>query len=775
VLTAHPTEVRRRTVLECQSQVASLLSRRISRDAGAISTIEAELRLQVLTLWETSILRGSRLRVVDEIEESLRYYDLTFFAALPALHRRLEVEARRCWSEASDRLVRPVIRMGSWIGGDRDGNPSVTAETLTIAVNRQATLAFRRHLEAINRLGAELSMSSQLVTPTDELMELAASARDDSPFRREEPYRRAVSGMYARLAAAAERAVGTVPGLPPHAELEPYQGPEALIADLDVIIESLQSHGAGSLADARVAPVRRSVAIFGFHLAGLDIRQHSSVHESVIAELLARAGVVEHYGSLAEKDRIDLLSAEVLSPRPLVSPYVGYGDVVKGELAVLRAAADAQSRLGLDCLPNYVISRCEAVSDLLEVAVLLKESGLLQPGSKPALSMNIVPLFETIQDLENAAAVMAQAFDLPAYRAALASGDDVQEVMLGYSDSNKDGGYLTSNWTLYRTQRELVALAERARVRLRMFHGRGGTVGRGGGPAYDAIMAQPAGSVDGSVRITEQGEMVAAMYADPDMGRRHLEGLLAACIETTCLETEGDAVDVERFRPPMEELSDRARQSYRRLVYDTRGFEEWFSNATPIGDIAALNIGSRPASRTASHSIAELRAIPWVFSWSQCRLMLPGWYGAGSAFAEWAGNDHERMALLQEMHRAWPFFRVTLSNMAMVLIKSDLAIATLYQDLTKVDTASSRIFQRIADEHALTRRWLCKITGQDVPLADDPDLLRRLRNRFPYLDPLNILQVHFLHLYRSGTRDDRVRTGIQLTINGLAGGLRNSG
>jgi phosphoenolpyruvate carboxylase len=780
VLTAHPTEVRRRTIMDCQSEIASWLSRQGDAGAPPLATIETQLRLQILTLWQTSILRSSSLGVVDEIDESLRYYDATFFHALPALHDRLETEIRRRWPSWPAAPVRPVVRIGSWIGSDRDGNPFVTGETLKQAVDRQATLAFRHHLDRVNWLGARLSMSSRLITPTEALNQLATDGRDESRFRREEPYRRAISGMYARLAASALRATGHIPGVPPHAELQPYAHPDELLADLDVISDSLRSHKAGALVAARVAPVRRAVAIFGFHLAGLDLRQHSGIHELVVAELLAQAGVVDRYQDLDEVDRIELLAGELATGRPLTSRFVTYSELAQSELSVLRAAAEAHARLGGECIPNYVISRCDAVSDLLEVGVLLKEVGLLRPGSQQELSMNIVPLFETISDLERAAGIMAKAFALPLYRRLLESRGCTQEVMLGYSDSNKDGGYLTSSWTLYHTQTDLVKLARRPQggapgIRLRMFHGRGGTVGRGGGPAYEAIMAQPAGSVDGSIRITEQGEMVAATYVDKETGERHLERLLSACMEASCLDTEGVGDGLSRFRTVMEELSELACAAYRRLVYETPGFERWFSTATPIRDIASLNIGSRPASRTSSQSIDELRAIPWVFSWSQCRLMLPGWYGVGTAFSTWGGDDGDRLAALRQMHRSWPFFRATLSNMAMVLTKTDIAMAKLYTSLDQSDDEGSAIFDRIVKEHALTLRWLAMITGLERPLADDPDLLRRLTNRFPYLDPLNILQVDLLRRYRAGETDEKVRDGIHLTINGLAGGLRNSG
>lgn len=775
VLTAHPTEVRRKTVLDLQREVSSLLSRWVDARPDVRDGIESDLRLQVLTLWQTSLVRLSKLRVKDEVNEALRYYQITFFDGLPALQAELADAQGRAWSDGADRILPPVIGMGSWIGGDRDGNPFVNAETLAYAVRTQAAVALGRHLSDLKRLEDQLSMSSRLIRPTAELLALARDAADDSPFRRDEPYRQALLGMYARLAATAARTIDEVPNPPPHREMPPYEDPAALAADLEIVNHSLRSHGATALAEARVASVLQRINLFGFHLAGLDMRQNADIHERTVAELFGRAGTAEDYCRLTEAERLQLLVQELMSPRPLASPHVRYSRMVEEEMAVLRVAAEAHATFGPSCLPNYIISKCSGLSDLLEVGLLLKEVGLLNPGPEPGLSLNIVPLFETIADLESAAETMTSAFALPVYRALVASRSDRQEVMLGYSDSNKDGGYLTANWAVYRSQRELVRAASRAGVHLRMFHGRGGAVGRGGGPAYDAIIAQPAGSVRGEIRITEQGEMVAANYADPDIGRRHLEGLLAATLEASLLDTEEVGDRLDRFSEIMCSLSDLSYTAYRRLLHETPGFQDWFRAATPLTDIASLNIGSRPASRRPSGRIDDLRAIPWVFSWSQCRLMLPGWYGAGTAFESWIGGDSGRLTEVREMYADWPFFRTTIANMEMVLVKSDLGIARLYRDLVPDAELGREVFDRISTEHERTAGWVGRITGQHTPLGDDPVLYQRLANRFPYLDPLNVLQVDLLRRYRSGEESDTVRQGIQLTINGLATGLRNSG
>jgi phosphoenolpyruvate carboxylase len=467
-----------------------------------------------------------------------------------------------------------------------------------------------------------------------------------------------------------------------------------------------------------------------------------------------------------------LLERELATPRPLVSPHLVYSEKTRSELEILRTAAELHARYGPKALPHYIISKAASVSDLLEVALLLKEVGLftLERG----LSMDIVPLFETIADLENARAVMRAAFDLPAYRRWVAGRGDVQEVMLGYSDSNKDGGYLTANWALHKAQRALVEVHRAAGVRLRLFHGRGGTVGRGGGPAYDAIRAQPRGAVDGAIRLTEQGEIIGSKYADADVGRRNLDTLVAATLEASS-QRPGSGESGGRFDSVMASLSEHSYAAYRSLVYDTPGFVEYFRASTPIAELAELNIGSRPASRTASQRIEDLRAIPWVFSWSLCRLMLPGWYGFGTAVDAWCAARPGGMKILNEMYRDWLFFRTVTANMEMVLVKSDLAVASRYADLVPDTALREAVFGRIHDEWHRTVQAVQAITGQESLLADNPLLARSIRDRLPYLDPLNHLQVELLRRHRSGKTDDRVKRGIHLAINGIAAGLRNSG
>jgi phosphoenolpyruvate carboxylase len=641
-------------------------------------------------------------------------------------------------------------------------------------VRRQSSVAFDFYLDEIHRLGGELPIAALLHPPSAALLELAERSPDRSPHRMDEPYRRALTGVYARL-------VATAASLDQHAALRPavgnappYESAAAVAADLDIVDSSLRETRLALLADGRLRRLRRAVRVFGFHLAPLDLRQNSDVHESAIAELLEVAGVCPDYRSLDEDARIALLASELATRRPLVSRHEAYSEGTRGELDILDAARDVQRRWGEAALPTYIVSKTAGVSDLLEPAVLMKEAGLVSPGAAPRSTMQIVPLFETIDDLRRAADTMRVWLGLPFARSAIASLGGVQEIMLGYSDSNKDGGYVTSNWELYKAEVALVKLFRAEGVRMRLFHGRGGTVGRGGGPSYDAILAQPPGSVDGQIRLTEQGEIIASKYANPQTGRHNLETLVAGTLEATLVEAE--RAPPEEFVAAMEALSASAFRAYRGLVYETDRFEEYFRASTPINEIAELNIGSRPASRKPSRRIEDLRAIPWVFSWSQARVMLPGWYGFGTAVREYlAAHGDAGFERLRRMEREWPFFRTLLSNLDMVLAKSDLAIAARYAGLVPDDKLRREVFVRIRTEWEAARDGLFGIADQKAFLERNPLLARSIRHRFPYLDPLNHLQVELLRRYRAGDGEERVKRGIHLTINGLAAGLRNSG
>ena len=774
VLTAHPTEVQRKSILDRQLEISRLLNDRDRTQLTPDELVQNEeaLRRVVLTLWQTRILRELRLTVNDEIENGLAYYRYTFLHQLPKLYAEMEdLLLHRDFGKV--RLAN-FFKLGSWIGGDRDGNPFVTDDVMRHAMTRHCATAMDFYFDEIHQLGGELSQSLRMVETTPALDELARRSPDVSAHRLDEPYRRALTGIYARLSATSHALGHRVPNRPAVADAQPYLDSMEFARDLGILADSLAANGSRRVARGRLRNLLRAADIFGFHLAPLDMRQHSGVHEQVISELFASGARRHGYAELDENQRCEWLQQELELPRLLRSPYLKYSDEVAKELAILDTAAQMHRRFGPQALPNYIISKTDSVSDLFEVALLLKEAGLLHPGESPRLDLNIIPLFETIDDLQSCGPIMDRLFSQRYYRQLLASRGDVQEVMLGYSDSNKDGGFLTANWELYKAEVELVKVFARHNVKLRLFHGRGGSVGRGGGPSYQAILAQPPGSVAGQIRITEQGEVIASKYSDPEIGRRNLETLVAATFEATALRTDGAGQPA--YHEVIDELSAAAFSAYRKLVYETPGFLQFFRSATPITEIADLNVGSRPASRKKTDRSEDLRAIPWVFSWSLSRIMLPGWYGFGTAVEEvMARRNNAGIELLQGMYREWPFFRTLLSNMDMLLAKSDISIASRYAELvTDVDLRES-IFGRIQEEWHRTVRYLLAITGQSELLEANPALSRSLRNRSPYIDPLNHLQVELLKRYRAGETDEKTRRAILLTLNGIAAGLRNSG
>jgi phosphoenolpyruvate carboxylase len=784
VLTAHPTEVQRKSILDAERAIAELVGQRDDlHTESERSDNEALLRARVTQLWQTRMLRTAKLTVADEIENALSYYQTTFLRQLPRLYRDVE-------RALHGHPVASFLRMGQWIGGDRDGNPNVGAPTLLLALARQSEVVLRFYLTEVHALGAELSISQMLAPVTPAMHALAERSPDRSPHREDEPYRRALIGVYARLAASLHALTGTEALRHAVAPQDPYASADELLADLRTIEASLRHHHAQALIAPRLAPLMRAVQVFGFHLATVDLRQSSDQHELVIAELLRVARIEADYAALDEPARRAQLLSLLNDARPLRVIGHAYSERTQGELAVFEAARDTLRRYGRDAIRHYIISHTEDVSDLLEVLLLQKECGLLtgtlDDGAVAALIVS--PLFETIADLRHAEPIMRAFYALPGVlemilRSRLGSFAE-QDIMLGYSDSNKDGGFFTSNWELYRAETALVSLFEPLKrehgLQLRLFHGRGGTVGRGGGPSYQAILAQPPGTVNGQIRLTEQGEVIASKYAHPEIGRRNLETLVAATLEATLLHPTKSAP--KAFLDAAAEISELSFVAYRALVYDTEGFTEYFFDATPIREIAELNIGSRPASRKANRRIEDLRAIPWGFSWGQCRVALPGWAGFGSAIESWLGGGSRRktrLALLQKMHRQWPFFRTLLSNLDMVLAKSDLRIAARYVELVEDKRLAKRIFAAIQAEWAKAGEMLSLITGEPHRLASNAALARSIEHRFPYLDPLNHLQVELMRRYRGRKTDDpaneRVQRGIHISINGIAAGLRNTG
>ena len=773
VLTAHPTEIRRRSSIDREMEIAFLLDQRDRTELTPeeLAANREGLRRAILTLWQTSILRDNKLRVIDEVANGLAYYDQTFLRELPRIYAHLEDQLDAAgWTGMA---IAPFLKIGSWIGGDRDGNPFVTADVLRATLKMQSERAIRFYLDELHALGAELPIDGRTVQVSAALQALADRSPDHAAGRRDEPYRRAISGMYARLAATARNLLGFEPARPPISDAEPYGHALDLFMDLGVIFESLVGSGSAELANGRLRLLWRAVDVFGFHLASVDLRQNSDVHERVVADLYKTAGVQADYLALDEAARVKLLAAEIARPRPLSSIHLIYSEETIGELAIVKATAEGRAAYGAEAVPHTIISKAASVSDMLEVAVMLKEAGLLHPNEK-RLDLDIIPLFETIDDLRNCAGIMDRLFALPVYRTLLASRANVQEVMLGYSDSNKDGGYTTSTWELYKAEVALIEVFRKHGVKLRLFHGRGGSVGRGGGPSYQAILAQPPGAVDGAIRITEQGEVIAAKYSNAEVGRRNLETLVAATFEATLLDQRGTAPKPEWIKA-MDEISAAAYAAYRNLVYETEGFEDYFRESTVIGEIASLNIGSRPAARKKSARIEDLRAIPWVFSWSQCRLMLPGWYGFGAAVNAWLAKNKDGLATLKAMHKDWPFFKTMLSNMDMVLAKSDIGISSRYAELVADKNLRDGIFTRLSNEWADTIETVLAISGNSTLLETNPLLARSIRNRFPYIDPLNHMQIEMLRRHRAGDSDTHVVQGIHLSINGIAAGLRNSG
>ncbi|HEX7642658.1 MAG TPA: phosphoenolpyruvate carboxylase [Burkholderiaceae bacterium] len=789
VLTAHPTEVQRKSILDAERAVAGLLEQR-DRAGTEREQRETEnlLRARITQLWQTRMLRYTKLTVSDEIENALSYYHATFLRQIPRLYREVE-------QALPGHDIAPFFRMGNWIGGDRDGNPNVNAGTMQHALSRQSTTILEFYLAEVHALGAELSISNILVAASPELEALAASSPDKSDHRADELYRRALIGIYARLAATARELGATDILRHEVGRADAYKNEAEFAAELQIIINSLKSNHGAVLIKPRLAALKRAADIFGFHLATLDMRQSSDVHERVLTELFARAKVEADYADLSEQAKVDLLLGELNKPRLLFSPYIEYSAETNSELSILRAARSIRQRYGERAIRNYIISHTETVSDLLEVFLLQRETGLLRAvwrsdAAEPEFEheLMVIPLFETIPDLRCAADIMEALLAIPLVARLVAKQGKIQEVMLGYSDSNKDGGFLTSNWELYKSENRLVGVFDRAGVKLRLFHGRGGTVGRGGGPSYEAILAQPAGTVNGQIRLTEQGEIIASKFSNPEIGRRNLELLVTATLEASLMPNQLDSKGQKKlaeFESVMETLSERAYRAYRNLVYETPGFTDYFFAATPIAEIAELNIGSRPASRKSTRRIEDLRAIPWGFSWGQCRLLFPGWYGFGSAVSSWlaegdAGSKAQKLATLRAMFREWPFFATLLSNMDMVLAKTDLAVASRYAELVPDRKLRNLIFKRILGEHEVTSHCLSSITGAKDRLSANPMLARSIKNRFAYLDPLNHLQVELIKRHRANMQEgreleERVRRGIHLSINGIAAGLRNTG
>ena len=761
VLTAHPTQVQRKTVLDLTEKLHSLLRKHRDVKNGLINERKWKNAIQkhIEILTQSDIIREKKLKVANEITNVLEYYNLSFIKAIA----KIMTEYKLLLEENNIELKNETpITMGMWIGGDRDGNPFVTAETLNLSAMKQCELITTYYIEKLNSLYRTFSMSSHVTKGSKELEELANRSSDTSEYREKELYRKAISYIKEKLENTREY-------LLQDKELEDkYFTADEFIDDLTIIEKSLLENKGEILVTGEFEELLNVVKIFGFYLASIDMRQDSSVYEASVAELLSSANIEKDYSSLSEEEKCELLLKQLKEdPRPLsINDENKQSEELRKELAIFRTARKLKDKLGDNVIKQNIISHTTSVSDLLELAIMLKEVGLV--GSDFA-RLQLVPLFETIEDLENSYEVMDKYLSLDIVKKWVRDNRSYQEIMLGYSDSNKDGGYLSSGWSLYKAQQELSSLGEKHNIKVTFFHG------RGGGPSYDAIISQPLGSVQDRIRLTEQGEIIAAKYGNSDAAYYNLEALFSAVIQrmnTDKINT--DIRDIPEIQIIMDEIVEDSYNKYRELVFKNPNFYNYFFEATPIKEISSLNIGSRPASRKKITDIGGLRAIPWVFSWSQSRIMLPGWYGVGTAFSNFINKDKGNIEKLRKMYKEWPFFTSLLSNVDMVMSKSDMDIAKEYANLCK-EEETKKVYEEILREWNLTKQVVLEISEHKEFLEDNTYLTRSLENRLQYFNTLNLIQLELIKRSREGKLPESQINTIHITINGVATGLRNSG
>ena len=767
VLTAHPTQVQRKTVLDLTEKLHTLLRKHRDVKNGLINERKWKNAIQkhIEILTQSDIIREKKLKVANEITNVLEYYNLSFIKAIA----KIMTEYKLLLEENNIELKNETpITMGMWIGGDRDGNPFVTAETLNLSAMKQCELITTYYIEKLNSLYRTFSMSSHVTKGSKELEELANRSSDTSEYREKELYRKAISYIKEKLENTREY-------LLQDKELEDkYLTADEFIDDLTIIEKSLLENKGEILVTGEFEELLNVVKIFGFYLASIDMRQDSSVYEASVAELLSSANIEKDYSSLSEEEKCELLLKQLKEdPRPLsINDENKQSEELRKELAIFRIARKLKDKLGDNVIKQNIISHTTSVSDLLELAIMLKEVGLV--GSDFA-RLQLVPLFETIEDLENSYEVMDKYLSLDIVKKWIRDNRSYQEIMLGYSDSNKDGGYLSSGWSLYKAQQELSSLGEKHNIKVTFFHGRGGTVGRGGGPSYDAIISQPLGSVQDRIRLTEQGEIIAAKYGNSDAAYYNLEALFSAVIQRMNADkVNTDIRDIPEIQVIMDEIVEDSYNKYRELVFENPNFYNYFFEATPIKEISSLNIGSRPASRKKITDIGGLRAIPWVFSWSQSRIMLPGWYGVGTAFSNFINKDKGNIEKLRKMYKEWPFFTSLLSNVDMVMSKSDMDIAKEYANLCK-EEETKQVYEEILREWNLTKQVVLEISEHKEFLEDNTYLTRSLENRLQYFNTLNLIQLELIKRSREGKLPESQINTIHITINGVATGLRNSG
>ena len=767
VLTAHPTQVQRKTTLDLTENIHNLLRKHRDVKNGLInkSKWKEDLQKHIEILLQSDIIREKKLKVANEIKNVLEYYNRSFIKAIT----KLMVEYKKLLRENFIDLVNETpITMGMWIGGDRDGNPFVTADTLKLSAMKQCELIITYYMNQLDILYRTFSMSSQLIKESDDLRLLADKSNDSSVYREKEYYRKAIYYIREKLSNTEKYLLNNVDND------EKYLTAEELEQDLLIIKNSLLENNGDTLIKGDLEELLSAVKIFGFYLASIDMRQDSSVYEACVAELLKSANIENNYSELSENEKCDLL-LNILKkdPRPLsINDENKQSEELKKELLIFKTARELKDKLGNNIIKQNIISHTTSISDLLELAIMLKEVGLV--GSDFA-RLQLVPLFETIEDLENSYEIMDNYLALDIVKKWVKDNKDYQEIMLGYSDSNKDGGYLSSGWSLYKAQQDLSSLGNKYGIKITFFHGRGGTVGRGGGPSYDAIISQPLGSVQDRIRLTEQGEIIAAKYGNKDAAYYNLETLFSAVIERMNADMVNiDIRDIPEIKDMMDEIVEDSYKTYRKLVFEDPNFYNYFFEATPIKEVSSLNIGSRPASRKKITDIGGLRAIPWVFSWSQSRIMLPGWYGVGTAFSNFINKESGNIDKLRTMYKDWPFFTSLLSNVDMVMSKSDMEIAKEYANLCK-DDKTKEIYNKILREWKLTKQVVLDISEHKEFLEDNTYLTKSLENRLQYFNTLNLLQIELIRRAREEETLESQINAIHITINGVATGLRNSG
>lgn len=784
VMTAHPTEAMRRAILDIHKRIADDV---MQLDNPTLTYREREqlrekLLNEVITLWQTDELRDRKPTVLDEVRNGMYYFHETLFHVLPEVYQELE----RCLSKYYPEHLWHVpayLRFGSWIGGDRDGNPSVTADVTWQTLKMQRKLVIREYQNLLSELFKYLSFSTSIVDVSDELM--ASIQRDRLQVKLlktpvwnndKEPYRVKLTYMTEKLHMVLDSGKKD--------SRESFYDVNGLIEDLKVIDRSLRHHYADYVADTHLNKIIRQVELFGFHTATLDIRQHSKEHENAMTEVLANMNIVSNYAELEEEAKLELLERLLNDPRPLTSSYQEYSDSTKECLNVYRTIFNAQKEFGTQCITSYLISMTEAASDILEVMVFAKEVGLFrkEADGKVICTLQSVPLFETIDDLHAAPDIMRRLFRMPVYRQSVAAMKDLQEIMLGYSDSNKDGGVVTANWELRVALKQITAAAKDFGIKLKFFHGRGGALGRGGMPLNRSILVQPPETIGGGIKITEQGEVISSRYSLRGIAYRSLEtatsALITAAIQAKVHEENGTEKE-DQWDEIIAGISETSLEKYQDLVFREPDFLKFFRESTPLIEVGELNIGSRPSKRKNSDRFEDLRAIPWVFAWTQSRYLFPAWYAAGTGLNTYYQGKEENLKVLQDMYKNSVFFKSLIDTLQFAVIKADLVIAEEYAQMCGEEDYKERIFRQIEEEFHLTKDMILKITGLSDILENAPDLQESIRQRNPYVDPLSYMQVKLLSELRAarelGRNDSVLLREVLLTINGIAAGLRNTG